>query len=65
MTSLSTVPVAQWIRRGHRVVQNGGSNPGGDHTMVQVEASSPGGDIYQIFFSNDFYFTFVRPNSLQ
>ena len=50
----STVAVAQWVRRwssGHRV--------------VQVEGSSPGGDVYEYFFSNDFYFSFVRPNGLQ
>ena len=49
----SSVAVVQWIRRwisGHRV--------------VQAEDWSPGGDIYQ-FFSNDFYFSFVRPNGLQ
>ena len=30
--------------------------------MVQLEGSSPGGDIDYFFFSNDFYFSFVRPN---
>ena len=29
--------------------------------MVQVEGSSPVGDIYEFFFSSDFYFSFVRP----
>ena len=51
----STVAVAQWFRRwssGHRV--------------VQAEGSRPGGDIYHIFFSNDFYFSFITgPNGLQ
>ena len=51
----STLAVAQWVRRwnsGHRV--------------VQAEGSSLGGDIHQIlFFSNDFYFSFVRLNGLQ
>ena len=32
---------------------------------VQDESSSPGGDINQFFFSNDFYFSSVRPNGLQ
>ena len=48
------VAVVQWVRRwtsGHRV--------------VQAEGSSQGGDIYEFFFSNDFYFSFVRPNGLQ
>ena len=50
----STLAVAQWVRdwsSGHRV--------------VQPEDSSPDGDIYQFFFSNDFYISFVRPNGLQ
>ena len=45
--------VAQWVRlwtSGHRVIQVDGSNPGGDR--------------YHFFFSNDFYFSFVRPNGL-
>ena len=33
--------------------------------MVQAEGSSPGGDTYQTFLSNDFYFSFVRPNGFQ
>ena len=33
--------------------------------VMQAEGSSPGGNIYQCFFSNDFYFNFVRPNELQ
>ena len=48
------VSQAQWVRRWssrQRVVQAGGS--------------SPGEDIYQAFFKNDFYFSFVRPNGLQ
>ena len=52
--NFSTVAVAQWVRRwssGHRV--------------VKAERSSAGGDIYHIFFSNDFYFSFVRPIELQ
>ena len=33
--------------------------------MVQVEGWSQGGDIYEMpFFSNDIYFSFVRPNGL-
>ena len=36
-----------------------------DHRVVQAEGSRPGGDFYQIFFSNDFYFSFVRSNGLQ
>ena len=50
----STVAVAQWVRhwdRGHRV--------------VQAEGSSLGRDTHQSFFSNNFYFSFVRPNGLQ
>ena len=36
------------------------------HRVVQAEGSIPGGDTYQtFFFSNDFYFNFVRPNRLQ
>ena len=53
-TGFSRVAVPQWVRRwssGHRV--------------VQAEGSSPAGDIYQFFFSNDFYFSFYRPNELQ
>ena len=49
-----TVAVAQWVRcwsSGYRA--------------VQAEGSSPGGHICQCFFSNDFYFSFVRPNGLQ
>ena len=51
----SAVAVAQRVRRwsyGHRVVQAEGSSPGGD-TMPDF------------FFSNDFHFSFVRPNGLQ
>ena len=47
----STVAVAQWVKRwssGHRVVQAEGSSPDGEYT--------------NFFFSNDFYFSFVRPN---
>ena len=29
--------------------------------MVQAKGSSPGGDLYQFFFSNDFYFSFLGP----
>ena len=48
----STVAIAQWVRRWSS-----------SHRVVQAEGSSPGGEIYQIyFFSNDFYFSFVRPN---
>ena len=49
----STVAVAQWVSRwnsGHRVVQAEGS------TRVEIHIN---------FFSNDFYFSFVRPNGLQ
>ena len=52
--SFSTVGVAQWVRHWS-----------GDHRVVQAEGSSPDGDTYQTFFSNDFYFRFVRPNRLQ
>ena len=31
---------------------------------VQAEGSNPDGDTYQTFFSNDFCFSFVRPNRL-
>ena len=50
----STVAVVQLVRRwssGHR--------------LVQAEGSSPGGDMYQFFFSNDFYFSFVRSSERQ
>ena len=33
--------------------------------VVQAEGSSPGEDTYPTFFSNDFYFNYVRPNGLQ
>ena len=33
--------------------------------VVQVEGLSQGRDLYKIFFSKDFYFSFVRPNGLQ
>ena len=33
--------------------------------MVQIEGLRLGGDIYEFFFSNDFYFSFVRPNGFQ
>ena len=46
--------VAQWARRG-----------GSSHRVVHAGGSSPGGDSYQFFFTNDFYFSFVRPNGLQ
>ena len=44
----STVVVAQWVKQW-----NSGQR------VVQAEGLSPGGDKYQIFFSNDFYFSFV------
>ena len=46
--------VAQWIRRWS-----------GSHRVVHTESSNPSGDFSQIFLSNDFYFSFVRPNGLQ
>ena len=52
--SFSTVAVGQWVRR-----------QSSDRRVVQAEGSSPGGDTYQTVFSNDFYFSFVRPNRLQ
>ena len=48
--TFSTVAVAQWVRRwnsGHRV--------------LQAEGSRPGGNAYHFSYSNDFYFSFVRP----
>ena len=43
--------VAQWVRRWSS-----------NHRAVQAEGSSPRGNVYQTFFSNEFY---VRPNGLQ
>ena len=43
--------------QGHRVFHAGGSQ---GHRVFHAGVSSPGGDSYQTFFSNDFYFSFVR-----
>ena len=43
-----SVAVAKWVRHWSS-----------NHRVVQAEGSSPHGDVYQFFFSNDFYFTFI------
>ena len=35
------------------------------HRVVQAEGSSPVGTLIKHFSSNDFYFSFVKPNGLQ
>ena len=47
-TIFSSVAVAQWVRRWSS-----------NDRVVQGEGSGPRGDVYQIFFSNDFYFSFM------
>ena len=44
----SSEAVAQWVRPW-----------GSNHRVVQAEGSRPRRDVYQMFFSNDFYFSFM------
>ena len=44
---------------------NKGCMPVAVAQWVHAGGSSPDGDSYQIFFSNDFYFSFARPNEFQ